>query len=182
MAARKTRQAIEFTDPEKFADFFIRYAEDPEPNIAAICREVGLSHQVGSLMAKRLETRYLPALKEVEKVTSKSLIKGLEKALPLAMARLCDSELIGKAGYRELSTGIGIMIEKRQLLLGEPTQIMSLEERKSLKEIAPGLIAEIERRGQKPVEVEFEEVLPIDVTQHSKTAKHQVRKEDRGRV
>ena len=181
MPEKKTRQPTEVTKPEIFAEFFVRYAEDPERNVSAICREVGLSQQVGSQIAKRLETRYMPALQEVQKVTSKSLIKGLEDALPLALAQLGNPELIEKAGYRELATGVGIMIEKRQLLMGEPTQIMSLEERKSLKEIAPSLIAEIEKRGQEPVEVEFEEI-PINPLNHSKTAEKHARKEDRGRV
>jgi hypothetical protein len=39
------------------------------------------------------------------------------------------------------------MIEKRQLLRGEPTQIISDAERKKLHELLPLAIAEAQRRG-----------------------------------
>ena len=90
--------SLEKADPEKFADFLVQFAQDPECNLAALGRRCGLSKQHARLIAKRLETTYLPVLKEVEKVTSKSLIKGLEDALPLALKQLGNTELIEKAG------------------------------------------------------------------------------------
>ena len=41
----------------------------------------------------------------------------------------------------------GILLEKRQLLSGEPTHILSTEDRMSLNKLAPALEAEFRRRG-----------------------------------
>jgi hypothetical protein len=43
--------------------------------------------------------------------------------------------------------GLGVMIEKRNLLRGEPTAIISDHERKKLHELLPALLEEAKRRG-----------------------------------
>lgn len=176
---------LEKSDPETFADFFVEYAADPECNISELSRRCGISKQLGRLIAQRMETRYQQLKGGVERATTKSLVKGLEEALPLVLAQLKDKDLIEKSSYRELATGFGIMVEKRQLLLGEPTQIMSLEERRNLNEIAPEIVAEIEKRSLKPVDVEYEDIPrdgPVPAVALSRTAKKQAKREDRGRV
>ena len=51
------------------------------------------------------------------------------------------------ANFRDLSMGVAQLIEKRQLLKGEPTQIVSVDERKTLNQLLPLLIQEAARRG-----------------------------------
>ena len=43
--------------------------------------------------------------------------------------------------------GTAQLIEKRQLLKGEPTQIISVDERKTLNQLLPLLIVEAQRRN-----------------------------------
>ena len=58
-----------------------------------------------------------------------------------------DDKVMAEASARDIMLGIGVMIEKRNLLRGEPTAIISDHERKKLHELLPALIAESKRRG-----------------------------------
>ncbi len=178
------QKALEVTDPEKFADFFVQFAEDPECNIAALSKRCGLSKQAGELIRKRLQGRYLPVLDVVEKVTTKSILKQLDVAIPLALDRMGSPEFVNKANYRDLSMGASQMIEKRQLLSGEPTQIMTFEERKTIDELGPALFAELKKRG-KTIDVEYEDIPPsgpLPPESVSLSMRHKIKREDRGRV
>lgn len=180
----KPPRSLENINPEKFADFLVQFAEDPECNIAALGRRCGMSKQASHLIVKRLQTRYLPVLKEVEKVTTKTLLGKMDVALPLLLDKMGDEELINNSALREIAVSVGVLVEKRQLLLGEPTQIMTVEERRSMKELTPALIDEMKKRSL-TVDVEFEDIpsdgpMPPEVI--SKTTRHKAKREDRGRV
>ena len=58
-----------------------------------------------------------------------------------------DPSLWGRASIKELSTVYGQMIEKRQLLRGEPTQITRIQDIRELDEMAKLLHEEMEKRG-----------------------------------
>ena len=58
-----------------------------------------------------------------------------------------DDYVMADANYRDLCMGLGILVEKRQLLKGEPTQIISVDERKTLNQLLPPLIVEAQRRN-----------------------------------
>lgn len=53
---------------------------------------------------------------------------------------------IDKAHARDLAITYGVLIDKMQLLEGKPTQILSIEERRDLKDLLPLLMAEAARR------------------------------------
>ena len=64
--------------------------------------------------------------------------------------RILDSitdDVIAEAKLKDRMIAAGIVLDKRQLLSGLPTQILSLDERKSLKELVPMLFKEATRRG-----------------------------------
>ena len=183
-AARPPR-SLENTDPEKFADFFVQFAEDPECNVAALAKRCDMSRQAAHLIVKRLGTRYLPVLQEVEKVSTKTILKQIDEALPLALARMADKDFVATAKYKELAFGVGVMVDKRQLMRGEPTQIMTFEERKSMKELEHEIFGELRKRGQKPVDVEYEDIPPEGPDDPGVTtwaARQQTKREGRGRV
>lgn len=54
---------------------------------------------------------------------------------------------LAKAGVRDKAIAIGILMDKRALLRGEPTQILSHEERVRLPDVLKALDAEVRRRG-----------------------------------
>lgn len=66
----------------------------------------------------------------------------------IAMALDCmDDFTFANASLKELGIYFGIMVDKGQLLRGQPTQILSIEERKNINELMPYLIQEAKRRG-----------------------------------
>ena len=185
MAANKTSKATESTNPELFAEFLVQFAENPECNVSEIARRLGFPPRTAVELEKRLQTRYLPLLKEVEKTTTKSLLQKIDKALPLILDRMSDKDLLKDITLRDAAVAAGVLIEKRQLLMGEPTQIMTFEERKSINELGPALLIELEKRGQNPIEVEFEDIPkdgPVEAAVLSRSAKRQAKRENRGRV
>ena len=58
-----------------------------------------------------------------------------------------DDKTMAEASARDLGLIAGVLIEKRQLLRGEPTQIISDHERRKIHELMPELVAEAKRRG-----------------------------------
>lgn len=180
----KPRPSLENTDPEKFADFLVQFTEDPECNVSALARRCGLPQRTAAAIVKRMQTTYLPVLQEVEKVTTKTLLKKIETALPLILDRMADDDLLKTLTMRDAAVASGVLIEKRQLLRGEPTQIMTLEERKSMKELTPALISEMKKRSL-TIDVEYEDIPPEgpeDPHVWTRTLRQQAKREDRGRV
>lgn len=185
MAANKTSKATEFTKPALAADFLIRLTENPERSITQIAKDCGFPQKTADQLERRLSTRYLPVLDEVKKVTTKSLLRKIDKALPLILDRMSDADLLQNITLRDAAVAAGVLIEKRQLLMGEPTQITSFEERKTIGELGPALLAEIKKRGQNPVDVAFEDIPregSVEAGVLSVSARRQAKREDRGRV
>ena len=180
----KPRRSLENTDPEKFADFLVGFAEDPECNLAKLAKRCGVPKGSVDALVRRIESRYLTVLDETKKVTTKLLLEKMDVALPLLLDKLSDKELINNSALREIAVSVGVLLEKRQLLRGEPTQIMTLAERKSMGELAPAIVAELEKRGE-TIDVEFEDIPPEGPPDPGVTtwaARQQAKREDRGRV
>ena len=64
----------------------------------------------------------------------------------MTLESLTESE-IKKSSVRERVTAISAFVEKRALLRGEPTQIVTHEQRQKLDDLLPELIKEAKRRG-----------------------------------
>ena len=62
-------------------------------------------------------------------------------------------EQIAKTGLRDKMVAMGILVEKHQLLKGQPTQILSIDRRQKMLELAKALQGELERRGLLTVDV-----------------------------
>ena len=77
---------------------------------------------------------------------TQDLIRKLNERIELALEYM-DEKVIAEASFRDLAMGTSALIEKRALLRGEPTVIMSDHERKKMHELLPVLIAEAKRRG-----------------------------------
>ncbi len=180
----KPGRLTENTKPEQFADFFVQFSEDPEQNIQALARRCGIPGEAAKHIVKRLRSRYMPVVAEVQKVSTKSILAQMDEALPLLLAKMKDTDLINNSALREIAVAVGVLVEKRQLLRGEPTQIMTLEERKSMKELTPALISEMEKRSL-TVDAEYEDIPsggPPDPAVMTWDARQRMKREDRGRV
>ncbi len=60
---------------------------------------------------------------------------------------LNDPQILNRASARELASIAALAAEKRQLLRGEPTQVIRIQDVRKLDEMAKALHDEMERRG-----------------------------------
>jgi hypothetical protein len=97
-------------------------------------------------------------MKSMGRVTDKTIEEGLEKVIGAVLWHLNHNpEIIATASFRDLSSMLGMSIEKRQLLKGEPTAITRFQDIRKLDEVAEMLNSELKRRG-KLIDVVAEEM------------------------
>ena len=77
-----------------------------------------------------------------ERLCLELLDTNIEKAL-----LYLDDFVLAGASAKDLAIVTGILLDKRQVLKGEPTQRISIEERGKLEDLIPMLISEAKRRG-----------------------------------
>lgn len=177
----------EITNPEKFADFLVQWAEEPEVNVTRLAKACGLPETTARQVIKRLETKYQPVTEAVTQVTNQSLLKQIDSKLPMLLDGI-TKEKVKDAQLREIAVAFGVLAEKRQLLRGEPTQILSHEERQNLDKLGPAILKEIKRRGM-VVDTDFVEVPSVSVSPPleiqeaavSKTAARQASRDNRAK-
>ncbi len=88
-------------------------------------------------------------LKQMGQVTDKTLAEGLERVAAAILFHFeHNPEVIANATARDLSSMLGMAIEKRQLLRGEPTAITRFEDIRKLDDVAELLDRELKRRGR----------------------------------
>jgi|TARA_Y100000310_G_scaffold21356_2_gene20632 hypothetical protein len=83
---------------------------------------------------------------KTDRLDTKGILSELDRVIGLAFSFL-DPVVMAKTNARDLMTIIGIGVDKRQLLSGEPTHILSHGDRKNISNLLPALVAEVERRG-----------------------------------
>jgi len=118
----------------------------PVDDVLQACRELGIKNDVAMGMINRLAARRTGYQSNIATLTTKGLISKIEEKIALVLNYL-DEFAISGASPKDLAIIFGIMVEKRQLLLGEPTQILSTNERKHLNELIVPLMEEARARG-----------------------------------
>jgi DNA-binding CsgD family transcriptional regulator len=139
---------IEVKDPERAAAV-IDAATDPEAkleSIAKVFRDYGLPMAASAALLRRIRQKYFGVVEATKSLKSGEIVDALNHKIDLAL-RYMDDKTMSEASFRDLALGTAAMIEKRQLLRGEPTQIISDAERAKLHELLPLAIAEAQRRG-----------------------------------
>ena len=143
----KAHRLMEEIKPEKAAAVIDALTEpDPYLKIKEAFALAGLPNPVSDKLIRRLRIKYNSALMEVKSLKTQEILDLLNRRIHLGLQYL-DDKVMAEASARDIMLGLGVMIEKRQLLRGEPTQIISDHERKKLHELLPALIAEGQRRG-----------------------------------
>lgn len=137
---------VERRDPEAAAAM-LDAATDPLLKVKDALAECGLPGRVSEAMLKRLRLKFYGAVHEVKALKTNEIVRMCEEKLDMVRFYL-DDKVMAEASARDLGLIAGVLIEKRALLRGEPTQIVSDHERKKLSELVPLLIAEAQRRGR----------------------------------
>ena len=138
---------VEHQNPEKAAALIDAITE-PEAlqKVSDAMKAAGMPERVRTEMVRRLKVKYFGAVTEIRNLKTSEILDMLGKRIHLAMTYM-DDKVMAEASFRDLALGTTAMIEKRNLLRGEPTQIVSDHERKKLHELLPALIEEGKRRG-----------------------------------
>ncbi|HEV8262699.1 MAG TPA: hypothetical protein VGQ19_18335 [Burkholderiales bacterium] len=106
----------------------------------------GVPDKVSQALVRRLKSKYANAVFAARELRTGEILKMLGEKIDLAAFYL-DDKVLAEASARDIMLGLGVMIEKRNLLRGEPTSIVSDHERKKLHELWPALLEEGRRRG-----------------------------------
>jgi DNA-binding MarR family transcriptional regulator len=122
----------------------------------SIAEEAGVNPSTVSAIVKRLGRDHPKLLAHVRNLKTKHFLTAIEGKLAMALDAL-TKEKLDEASARDLAVLTGIFLEKRQLIMGEPTQILSSAERMHMAEVLPLLLKEAERRGM-DIEGDYEAV------------------------
>ena len=141
-------QSIEHKDPEKASKILGALAEPKGTydDIKEAYERNGLSAPASAAIVRRLKVKYADGITAERDYKTHELEKFVTGKLGLTLSYM-DDKTAAEASHRDLGLVAAALIEKRQLLRGEPTQIMSDERRKKLNELIPLLVEEAKRRG-----------------------------------
>ena len=110
------------------------------------CHTVGMPRDMVAALINRLAVTKAGHRRVPKKITTRELVGRIEERLDLVTHYL-DELGMAQASPKDLAIIFGILVEKRQLLLGEPTQILSTTERTHINDLIPELVKEAKRRG-----------------------------------
>ena len=100
-------------------------------------------------LAVRLERQSTSYMAELGEITDKGLSDEMRRLVALYVWHLGHNpEALARSSSRDVATIMGILVDKAQLLRGEPTQITRLQDVKTLDEVGKMLQDEMERRGK----------------------------------
>lgn len=119
---------------------------DPFTTMAEVAQGFGLKKTQAQDLVKFIRAKYQPISQELHKVKVGDLVELIEDRALRALSHM-DEDKLAASSARDLAVTMGILLEKRQLLRGEPTMIIGMEERMKLNEVVPELIKELSRRG-----------------------------------
>lgn len=141
------QQQLEHAAPEAAAAIVEKVAlGDKFFKVSELAHALGLKPATVQALVDRLQRRYQPVVAEIRKVTTGDILALAEERLQMALEYMTDVKLAEASG-RDLAVIVGILTEKRALLRGEPTQIVSNADRANLMELLPELLKEAQRRG-----------------------------------
>ena len=109
-------------------------------------KAAGIPGRVSKALMRRMSVKYADVVTVKKQLTQSEILKQLDENISLCNEYI-DDAVMSSATLKDLAYAKGIFLEKRQLLRGEPTQIISDAERKQLMELFPKVIAEGRRRG-----------------------------------
>jgi len=105
-------------------------------------KALGLNQKITNALVKRVEH----PVNSTKKYSPDELLEQIDLKIALGLDYMDDLTFAG-ASLKELSLSLGILIDKRQILMGEPTEIVSVKELADLNALLPELLEECKRRG-----------------------------------
>lgn len=114
-------------------------------SIAEAAKQTGIHPSTIKRVMQRLVERS-PFGRELRRVRGEDLLTLIDDRLMMLLEYMDEFDIAG-ATLRDKAVAFGILAEKKQLLSGLPTSIISVEERMSLEQLLPALAKEMQRRN-----------------------------------
>lgn len=140
------KQDIEVTNPEAAAAALDMLTDGDFEKLNLLTEELNIPRSMMIAFKQRLKMKY-KGLEVVIGQIKTPIFQGKIDGIINAGLDSIDEIDFMKASLRDKASTICMFIEKRQLLAGEPTQILSINERKEVNDLIPLLMDEARRRG-----------------------------------
>lgn len=137
--------SVEAYNPEGFSKV-LGGLSDPMASLEQIALDQNMPLSAVKAISIRLKDKYPVLMKMVNRLGNAEILRGIDEKIAMTL-EFIDPWTLARASYRDLTQGLNKLISDRQALSGEPTQVISLEERRNLHELLPQLFKEAGRRG-----------------------------------
>lgn len=143
---RHRNKAIEEIDPEKAGELLALLTEPSEVRLAEIAKSLDLPQQMVARFLEVMRTSCLAFYEQAREVSANEFLPLIDTRAK-QLLQFMTPEKMAKAGIRDQAFAFSVLMEKRQLLRGEPTQILSVDDRRQMSALMPFMLKEAERRG-----------------------------------
>ena len=112
----------------------------------ALAKRLGMPEGTAREVYDRFNRKYRVVVETLRKANTVDILKLVDHCIIEVMESLSIEDW-SKVGARDKMVIAGILVDKRQLLSGEPTAIVSVEDRRSLAALTKAMIQEGKKRG-----------------------------------
>jgi len=140
---------IEYKDPEAAAAFMDLVTEPGFEGVAEAAKESGLPLRAAQGLVNRMQENYEPVKREVDRIKTDTFVKKAEFLALRFWDSITDEDIKSIDAYKRVIAG-AILVDKRELLDGRPTERISVEDRRALPDIMAALLKEAQVRGLMP--------------------------------
>lgn len=119
---------------------------DPLADVAELAAKAGMSEAMIRGLRVKAETQFQAPAAALKRATNARLLELIEDRELTVIEALTPAKING-ASLREQIYALDRLHNIRQLLRGEPTQIVSVDDRKTLNDLLPALVKAAQRRG-----------------------------------
>jgi hypothetical protein len=144
-AGRHSQLGLEYSDAEKVGQAIALTAGRLDA-LDKVCEAAGMPAAATRELIQKLQQNYPEVFSHVGEVKTEYLLAGMDNVSRKALEALNLQDLTTQSP-RDLAIVIDIMTKNANLLRNKPTHILTVEERRSVKEMIPQYLKEAERRG-----------------------------------
>jgi hypothetical protein len=141
--------ATELRNPEGAAIAFDMLTDPFPKTLREIAQESGIPEKTLENLSVRIRSLYSGTSVALREVKASNLVRKIEHSLDTVLDSLTREtvESLQEVPIRDRAVVTGILVDKRQLLRGEPTQIMGTDDRVKMNDLIQSLTKEAARRG-----------------------------------
>ena len=137
---------LETTQSEAAGVILADAAADPLAKARDLAIAANLPPKMVEALLRRARRQYLAPMQELRKVTQGALAAQVDDRLAMILEQVDDLSVL-EAPLRDKAYAFDRLFNTRQLMRGEPTAILSTEDRRKLNELGAALVVEMKRRG-----------------------------------